>query len=106
MITGWLVAAALTFAASVHCVGMCGGFVLAASAAYDWFRFETIRRGVITADGVVARKGNAESYEPAFTQPLPEGTEFQLLERRDDWLLIRLPGAKEGWVTSDRAVVY
>ena len=80
--------------------------VLAASAAYDWFRFETIRRGVITADGVVARKGNAESYEPAFTQPLPEGTEFQVLERRDDWLLILLPGAKEGWITSDRAVVY
>ncbi|MCY2990441.1 MAG: BatD family protein [Planctomycetota bacterium] len=80
--------------------------VLAASAAYDWFRFEAIRRGVLTADGVVARKGNAESYEPAFTQPLPEGTEFQVLERRDDWLLIRLPGAKEGWVTGDRAVVY
>lgn len=29
MIDGFLVAAALTFAASVHCLGMCGGFVLA-----------------------------------------------------------------------------
>jgi sulfite exporter TauE/SafE len=27
----WLVAAALTLAASIHCVGMCGGFILAVS---------------------------------------------------------------------------
>ncbi len=28
----WLVAAGLTLAGSVHCVGMCGGFVLAVAA--------------------------------------------------------------------------
>jgi sulfite exporter TauE/SafE len=32
-ISSWTVAAALTFAASAHCMGMCGGLVLAAAAA-------------------------------------------------------------------------
>lgn len=30
--SSWLLAASLTFAASIHCVGMCGGFVLAVGA--------------------------------------------------------------------------
>ncbi len=33
MISPWLAAAALTFAASLHCVGMCGGFVLVMASA-------------------------------------------------------------------------
>ena len=80
--------------------------LLAVSAGYDWYRFESIQRGVLTVDGVVARKGNATSYEPAFTQPLAEGTEFQVREWREDWLLIQLPGAKAGWITREQAVVY
>ncbi len=31
MMSDWLMAAMLTFAASIHCVGMCGGFILAVS---------------------------------------------------------------------------
>jgi tetratricopeptide (TPR) repeat protein len=71
------------------------------SAGYDWYRFDHIEHGVIVRPQVVARKGNAESYEPAFTQPLAEGTEFEVVERRGDWLLVRLPGSAEGWVTQD-----
>lgn len=33
MIENWSVAVTLTFAASIHCVGMCGGFVAAVAAA-------------------------------------------------------------------------
>ncbi|MGA2799256.1 MAG: SH3 domain-containing protein [Thermoguttaceae bacterium] len=76
------------------------------SAAYDWYRFDYVVRGVITQADVVARKGNAESYEPALTEKLSEGTEFRLLERRGDWLLIRLPGGQEGWVMDHMAVTY
>jgi tetratricopeptide (TPR) repeat protein len=87
-------------------VGVAFTLICGLSAAYDWYRFDVLQHGVLTADGVIARKGNAESYEPAFTQPLSEGTEFQVLERRAAWLLIRLPGAKEGWVPAERTVVY
>jgi hypothetical protein len=76
------------------------------SAAYDWYRFDYVVRGVITQADVVARKGNAESYEPALNEKLSEGTEFRLLERRGDWLLIRLPGGQEGWVMDRMAVTY
>ena len=54
---------------------------------------------------VVARKGNAESYEPALNEKLPEA-EFRLLERRGDWLLIRLAGGQEGWIADRAAAVF
>ena len=52
------------------------------------------------------RKGNAESYEPALTAPLDEGVEFELVERRGDWLLVRLSGGQEGWIPDRTTVVY
>jgi tetratricopeptide (TPR) repeat protein len=72
--------------------------ILAASAVYDWYRFEHLEHGVVVQTEVVARKGNAESYAPAFTEPLKEGTEFLVLERRGTWLQIQLPGGIAGWV--------
>jgi len=87
-------------------LGLLATLILSVSAAYDWYRFEVVRHGVVITDGAVARKGNAESYDRAFTQSLSEGTEFEAVEYRGDWLLIRLPGAKEGWVRSEEVVVY
>jgi hypothetical protein len=80
--------------------------VLIFSAAYDWYRFEYVKHGVTVQADVVARKGNAESYEPALNEKLSEGTEFRLLERRGDWILIQLPGGQEGWIDQRVAVVY
>jgi hypothetical protein len=76
------------------------------SAAYDWYRLDYVTHGVITQPDVVARKGNAESYEPALNEKLSEGTEFQVLECRGQWLLIRLPGGQEGWIDQRAAVTY
>ena len=72
--------------------------ILAGSTVYDWYRFERIEHGVVIQTEVVARKGNAESYDPAFTEPLKEGTEFQVLERRGTWVQIELAGGIAGWV--------
>ena len=80
--------------------------VLLGSAAYDWYRFEYIQHGVIVSDETIARKGNSETYSPAFTQPLAEGTEFRVVQRRDPWLLIRLDRNQEGWIRSSNAVTY
>ncbi len=49
-----LVAAALTFAASAHCVGMCGGFAAATSAG--------ARSGALVVSQLLLQAGKATSY--------------------------------------------
>ncbi len=56
--------------------------------------------GVVTAPEVVARKGDAETYQPSFTAPLYSGTEFGLLERRTDWWYIELEDGARCWIPS------
>ncbi len=58
------------------------------------------RPGVIILDEIVARKGNSETYEPSFKEPLHSGTEFRLIEERGNWYLIELPDSRTCWVSS------
>ncbi|MBL8843901.1 MAG: BatD family protein [Planctomycetes bacterium] len=55
----------------------------------------------IARDGVVARKGDGESFEAALSAPLADGTECRIVEARHDWRLIELPGDLRGWVPAD-----
>ena len=54
--------------------------------------------GVIVAPEVVARKGDGETYQPAFTAPLSSGTEFSLLERRPEWWYVELEDGARCWI--------
>jgi len=54
--------------------------------------------GVILDEEVIARKGDAETYQPAFKEPLHSGTEFFLLETREGWLHIQLDNGSDCWV--------
>lgn len=85
-----------------------GALVLLAalSAGYDTYRFEWIRHGVVTARKVVARKGNGESFPPAFTEPLAEGQEFRVSSTREAWVLARLPGGVEGWLPAKDVTLF
>ncbi len=76
------------------------------SAGYDWYRYQYLVHGVTIDRQTVARKGYAESYEPALTAPLEEGTEFLVVQRRGGWLLMRLAGGQEGWLPEKAAVLY
>jgi len=76
------------------------------SATLQAHDVERVQHGVVTAADVVARKGDAESYEPAFSTPLHAGAEFVVLEHRRDWLHIKLPGDLEGWIPVSVAVRY
>jgi len=87
-------------------VGAVVTLLLIFSAAYDWYRYDYTVHGVVVEDEVVARKGYAATSEPAFTEALVEGTEFQLVQRRDDWLLIRMAAGQEGWVEEETVVLY
>jgi hypothetical protein len=57
--------------------------------------------GVIVADEIVARKGDAETYQPSFTEPIHAGTEFSLVERRDGWWQIELQSGTRSWIPSN-----
>jgi tetratricopeptide (TPR) repeat protein len=62
-----------------------------------------VEPGVITASEVLARKGDGEIYAPAFLDPLHSGTEFQRVEDRGHWWLIRLVDGQECWIPSSSA---
>lgn len=59
--------------------------------------------GVITAQEVVAHQGDGQNYPPSFKEPLHEGIEFDLLERRSGWFHIKLFDDSEGWIPDDSA---
>jgi len=61
------------------------------------------REGVIITESVVARKGDARSYQPSFTEPLRAGTEFSILEERSKWYHIQLANGERCWIPSDSA---
>jgi len=86
--------------------GLVVTLVMAFSAGYDWYRCDYLAHGVTIVKETTARKGNAQSYEPALTATLSEGTEFLLLGRREGWLWVRLPGGQEGWLPERSAVTY
>jgi len=81
-------------------------FILLISAGYDWYRIEWIQNGVVTGDEVTARKGNSDSYQAAFTEPLSEGQEFRVLDQRAGWLLVRLRDGLEGWIPSENTALF
>jgi hypothetical protein len=54
--------------------------------------------GVIVSGEVIARKGDAETYEPSFTEPLHAGTEFTLLTRRTGWWHVELENGSRCWL--------
>jgi len=59
--------------------------------------------GVVTAKEVVARQGDGQNYPPSFKEPLHEGTEFDLLEKRPGWLHIKLSDDSDGWIPDTSA---
>ena len=59
--------------------------------------------GVVLGQQVIARKGDGNSYEPSFKDPLHAGTEFTLMESRPDWLQIQLPDGRQCWIPAKSA---
>jgi hypothetical protein len=72
-------------------------FALLATLIWD-ARQETGREAVIAASEVVARSADSIHAPSRFTQPLPSGTEVEVVEKRDDWCQIRLADDRDAWV--------
>lgn len=54
--------------------------------------------GVIIAKETIARKGDGETYQPSFADPVHAGTEFTVLENRGDWVQVTLPDERTCWL--------
>jgi len=59
--------------------------------------------GVIIAEEVVAHQADWKSSASSFKEPLHEGTEFELIERRPGWLHIKLADESNGWIPDKTA---
>lgn len=68
------------------------------SLIWSQIHLASTRAGVVVAPSVVARKGDAISYDPAFKSPLHAGDEFSLLTARPGWYCIELTDGATAWV--------
>ncbi len=79
---------------------------LAVSVAVDRPSRAELTEGVLIANDVIVRKGNGETYDPQFSQPLHEGVEFAVLEQRGGWIRIELPDENQGWVREREVALF
>lgn len=56
------------------------------------------RPGVVVDQQVIARLSDSPTADPAFTDPLHAGTEFEVVEDRGDWYEVRLSDAQTCWL--------
>jgi tetratricopeptide (TPR) repeat protein len=61
--------------------------------------------GVIVAEEVVAHQADWRDSPPSFKDPLHAGTEFELIERRSNWLHVRLLDGNDGWIPQTSAEI-
>ncbi len=77
--------------------------ILAGSVAYELYRSARRTEGVVIAEVAEMLKGNGEGFARKFDKPITEGTEFDLIARRGDWLEISLADGKTGWIKASQA---
>lgn len=70
----------------------------------DFLYQQKYRQGVIISPEVIARKGNSTAYEQSFKEPLHAGTEFILIEERENnWYYIELTDSRRCWIPAEDA---
>ena len=102
-VTGWVLAALRLFMRRRALQwGLLSAFVVASCLLgslliqeWTWLRTHS---GVVLKREVTARKGDSATYEPSFKEPLHSGTEFTLIEKRNDWYHVELVDGRQCWV--------
>lgn len=77
--------------------------LLAAASSLLHARADPRRTAVIVQPEILPRKGDAQVYDPAFTNPLHSGAEITVREQRRDWLRIQVQDGSEGWIPAAAA---
>lgn len=83
-------------------IGLAGlaSVVLGVSLLVESLAIKNERPGVVLAEAITARKGDSESYEASFQEPLHAGAEFVLVEERKNWVQVELPDGRTCWLPS------
>lgn len=64
-----------------------------------WDQWNTTNnQAVITASQVVARSADSIGAPPRFVEPLPAGTEVEIIDQRESWARVRLGNGRDGWI--------
>ena len=50
--------------------------------------------------------GDSDKFDEAFSEPLPETTEFIVLEERRNWIRIRLLSGPMCWIRRTDAIIF
>ena len=80
------------------CITVSLSVLFTGSLLIEYINFQKSVPGVVISQEVIARKGNSESYEKSFREPLHAGTEFTILENRGNWFRVELPDARTCWL--------
>lgn len=80
--------------------------MLGAAAGLTWRHLEARDRGAIAADGTLLRQWPGPDAERSYEQPVDEGAEFLVLDRRDGWLKVRVADRYEGWLPESSAALW
>lgn len=94
---------AKTFTAGLSAIILLVFAAFAISVIIEQVYQNKITEGVIIAKSVKAYQGDGRNYPQSFTEPLHEGTEFILLEKRSGWLHIKLANATDTWIPQNAA---
>jgi len=62
--------------------------------------------GVVVVDALNARKGPNETYAKAFNEPLHDGTEFSLIDKRGDWIFVELSDGRRCWLLGNQTTSF
>ena len=79
-------------------ISLCFTLLFGASLYIERLQSTRSLEGVILDAEVIARQGDADSYQPSFEDPLHGGTEFMLLEDRGAWWQIELSDGRSCWI--------
>ena len=82
----------LLFAVLIMEIGIGTSFAISSYQLIDQ------KRGLVTRTETVARKGPGTTYDPAFDQALTEGTEFEIVERKERWWKVQSQGGEIFWL--------
>lgn len=63
----------------------------------------SLQEGVVMDSDVVVRMGNGDGFDAQFAEPIHEGVEFAVLQRRGEWIEIELPNGGTGWIRAEQA---
>ena len=62
------------------------------------------RVAVLVLPETIARSADSINAPPRFAEPLPDGTEVQIVEDRRDWLRVRIEDGRDGWLPASSVV--